>query len=169
MKRLLLLAFSLLMLQGVSTAQKKIKKTPEEKFDSYTEFETQFIRVGLQGTILFKIYSYGKNEDECLEIAKMNAVKAVIFRGIPGSDLEQPLVTEAGAEEKYRDYFTAFFKKNGKYKSYVSISTDGSIDSDDRLVVGSKIKLGIAVSVQKEALRKELESAHIITKLTEGL
>lgn len=132
------------------------------------EYEVQFLKVGVEGTILFKIYSYGSNEDNCIANAKRNAVKAVIFDGIPGSDLQRPLVTEAGADEKYRDYFTAFFQKNGKYVRYVSISTDGSIDPNDRLRVGKRLKIGIAVLVQKASLRRELESAGIIKTLSAG-
>lgn len=132
------------------------------------EYEVQFIRTGVEGTILFKIYSYGKNEKECLEKAKRNAIRAVLFSGIPGSDLQRPMVPEAGAEDLYLDYFNAFFRKSGKYLNYVSISTDGSIDSNDRMKVGRKVKVGIAVAVQKSSLRKELESAGVIKKLGDG-
>lgn len=132
------------------------------------EYEVQFVRDGVEGTILFKIFTYGKSENDCLAKAKKNAVKAVIFDGIPGSDLQNALVTEAGAEEKYKDYFNAFFKDGGKYIKYVSISTDGSIDPNDRYRVGNKIKIGIIVQVQKASLRKELESAGIIRKLGDG-
>jgi hypothetical protein len=132
------------------------------------EYEVKFLRTGVEGTIQFKIYSYGKKEDDCIENAKRNAIRAVIFDGIPGSDMQKPLVTEAGAEELYKDYFNVFFQKNGKYLHYVSLSTDGSIDTNDRLRVGKRVKVGVAVSVQKAALRKELESAGIIKKLGDG-
>ena len=159
-KTYLLLLISLLAYTGVIKAQRN--SNPDN------EYEVQFLRTGVEGTILFKIYSYGKKEDDCITNAKRNAVRAVIFDGIPGSDMQKPLVTEAGAEELYKDYFNVFFKKNGKYLRYVSISTDGSIDSNDRLKVGKRVKVGIAVSVQKAALRKELESAGIIRKLNDG-
>lgn len=132
------------------------------------EYEVQFLKDGVEGTILFKIFSYGKNENDCLTNAKRNAIRAVIFDGIPGSDLQNALVTEAGAEEKYKDYFNAFLKPNGKYIKYVAISTDGSIDANDRLRVGNKIKIGIVVLVQKASLRKELETAGVIRKLNDG-
>lgn len=157
---LLLLLFLMACLTGIN-AQKKSNTDDNE-------YEVKFLRTGVEGTILFKIYSYGKKEDDCITNAKRNAVRAVIFDGIPGSDLQKPLVTEAGAEELYKDYFNVFFQKNGKYLHYVSLSTDGSIDSNDRFKVGKRVKVGIAVSVQKAALRKELESAGIIRKLSDG-
>lgn len=145
-------------------AQKKNKNLKPED-SGYTEYEVQFIRVGLEGTILFKVYSYGSNENDCIENAKRNAVRAIIFSGIPGSDLQEPLITEAGAEVKYKDYFDIFFNKGGKYINYVAISNDGSIEANDRYRVGKKLKVGIAVVVRKAQLRKELQAAGIIKDL----
>jgi hypothetical protein len=132
------------------------------------EYEVQFLKTAVEGTILFKIYSYGKNEDDCIANAKRNAIKAIIFNGIPGSDLQKPLVTDIEALTTHKDYFTIFFQNKGKYLQYVSLSTDGSIDSNDRLKVGKYIKVGIAVLVQKTALRNELEKAGIIKSLGHG-
>lgn len=143
-------------------SQKKTEKSLEE------QYEVQFLQTGREGTILFKVFSYGKNENVCLSNAKRNALRAVIFSGIPGSDLQKPLVTQPGAEELYKDYFNTFFQKNGKYLQYVAFSTDGSIDSNDRLRVGKLIKVGVAVVVQKAALRKELENAGIVKSLGDG-
>ena len=70
----------------------------------------------------------------------------------------------AQVETKYR----LCFQNNGKYLQYVSLSTDGSIDSNDRLRVGKYTKVGIAVLVQKNALRNELEKAGIIKSLSHG-
>ena len=33
-----------------------------------TNYEVQFVRTGLQGTELFKVYSYGKNDDQAIKI-----------------------------------------------------------------------------------------------------
>jgi len=131
-------------------------------------YEVQFLRTGLEGTELFKVYSYCKKEKDCFEYAKMDAVKAIIFKGIPGSGMQRPMVTEVGAEDKYRDYFKEFFKEGGKYLNYVSISNDGSISDEDRMKVGKKLKIGVIVSVQKANLRKELEAAGIAKKLDAG-
>jgi len=131
-------------------------------------YEVQFLRTGLEGTELFKVYSYCKKEKDCFEYAKMDAVKAIIFKGIPGSGMQGPMVTEVGAEDKYRDYFKEFFKEGGKYLNYVSISNDGSISDEDRMKVGKKLKIGVFVSVQKANLRKELEAAGIAKKLDAG-
>ncbi len=131
-------------------------------------YEIQFLRTGVEGTELFKVYTYCKKEKDCFEYAKMDAVKAIMFKGIPGSGMQRPMITEVGAEDKFRDFFKEFFKEGGKYLNYVAISNDGSISDDDRLKVGKKLKIGVILSVQKANLRKELEAAGIIKKLDAG-
>lgn len=132
------------------------------------DYEIQFLKTGLPGVELFKVYSYCKKEKDCFEYAKVNAIKAILFKGIPGSGLEKPLVSEVGAEDKYRDYFQEFLKPNGKYLNYIAISNDGSISDEDRLKVGKKLKIGVVVVVQKANLRRELEAAGIVKKLDSG-
>jgi hypothetical protein len=117
---------------------------------------------------LFKVFSYGRNERECIEAAKVNAIKAVLFKGIPGSGLQRPMITEAGAEEKYKAYFNQFFSSGGRYLNFVALSSDGSIDSRDRMKVGGLVKIGFIVSVQKDNLRKELQDDKIIKSLSSG-
>ncbi len=131
-------------------------------------YEVQFIRTGLQGTELFKVFAYGRNERQCLEAAKMDAVKAILFKGVPGSGLQKPMVTELSEMNQHKDYFKAFFKDDGPYLNYVSISNDGSINENDRFKVGNKLKIGVIVSVNKANLRTELENAGIIKKLNAG-
>lgn len=131
-------------------------------------YEVQFLKTGVEGTELFKVYTYCKKERDCFEEAKAAAIKAIIFKGIPGSGLQRPMISEVGAEDKYRDFFKEFFKENGKYLNYVSISNDGSILEEDRLKVGKKLKIGVIISVQKANLRRELEAAGIIKKMDAG-
>jgi hypothetical protein len=131
-------------------------------------YEIQFIKTGLQGTELFKVFTYCKKEKDCIVYAKVDAVKAILFKGIPGSGMAHPMVNDVGAEEKYKDFFSEFFKSGGRYLNYVSISNDGSINENDRFKVGRQLKIGVIVSVQKANLRKELEAAGIIKKLDQG-
>jgi hypothetical protein len=134
---------------------------------SAMNYEVQFIQTGLDGTILFKIYAYGKDDDQAIANAKSDALKAVMFRGIPGSDLVRPMVTDLAAPETHKDFFQTFFGTQ-QYLQYVSISGDGTVDSDDRFKVGKRIKLGVVVSVQKDNLRKLLEAAGIVRSLNSG-
>ena len=75
---------------------------------------------------------------------------------------------ELSAMTEHKDYSKAFFGEGGPYLNYVSISNDGSINENDRFKVGSKLKIGVIVSVSKANLRNELESAGIIKRLNAG-
>jgi len=134
---------------------------------STMNYEVQFIRTGVDGTILFKIFSYGKDEDQAVQNSKSDALKAVMFKGIPGSDLTSPMVRDLTVVNTRQEFFETFFKSS-QYLQYVSVSGDGSIDGGDRYKVGKKVKIGVVVSVQKDNLRKLLESSGIIKSLNSG-
>jgi len=138
---------------------------------AFYDYEVECMGTGMDGTQLLKVWGYAKKPSEAVELAKKNAVHAVIFKGIltgkPGC-MMRPLVTDPGAEQQHRDYFNAFFKKGGKYLEFVSVSSDGSIDPKDRLKVGSRYKIGVVVSVSHSALRKELEAAGVVKALGQG-
>jgi hypothetical protein len=138
---------------------------------AFYDYEVECMGTGMDGTQIIKVWGYSKKPSEAIEMAKRNAVHAVMFKGIitgkPGC-MMRPLVTEPGSEQQHQDYFNAFFKKGGKYLEYVSVSSDGSIDPKDRLKVGSRYKIGVVVSVSHSALRKELEAAGIVKALGQG-
>jgi hypothetical protein len=130
------------------------------------DFNVQFIRTGIEGTILFKVISIGKNTDQAITNAKSDAIKAILFQGIPFSDLTKPLLVNENSVEKNRLFFEAFFK-NEKYLEFVSIANDGSISGEDRLKFNGKYKIGVIVSVNKKLLREYLENNNIINKLSD--
>ncbi len=138
---------------------------------AFYNYEVECMGTGMDGTQLIKVWGYGKKPGDAVENAKKSAVQAVMFKGIlagkPGC-MMRPLITDAGAEQQYQDYFNAFFKEKGKYLSFVSVSSDGSINPKDRLKVGKQYKVGVLVSVSHAALRKELENAGIIKALGTG-
>jgi hypothetical protein len=169
MKRTILIASIILINLIVIISCRPAKLTDPRTSTSY-DYEVAFIRTGVAGTELFKVFSYGRNERECIEASKLNAIKAILFKGIPGSGMQRPMISEAGAEEKYKEYFNEFFKSGGQYLNFVALSTDGSIDSRDRIKVqnGKLLKIGIVVSVQKDNLRKQLQDDKIIKSLSSG-
>jgi hypothetical protein len=155
----------LALLAGCYTTSALAQKKEDFSIGNY---EVQFIRTGVEGTILFKIFSYGKNYDKALENAKPDAVKAVIFKGIPGSDLMRPMVKEYEISTSQRDFFEDFFS-SGYYLNFVSISGDGSVDPRDVLKIKRRqYKVGVVVSVQKNNLRKYLEEVDIVKALDSG-
>lgn len=137
------------------SAQKKKKTVHEFRYD-----------VGAQGTDLIKVYSYTKNDKEVSDLAKINAVHAVLFKGIAatsGTEM-QPALVKNREKENNAEFFDNFFE-NGTYNQYVTLSSDGVVNAKDRMKVGKEYKIGIIVSVNKHDLRKYLESEGIIKGL----
>lgn len=163
--RNLLLIAACILISTTGFSQKK------KNVAAFYDYEVECMGTGMDGTQLIKVWGYSKKPSEAMEMAKKNAVHAVMFKGIlngkPGC-MMRPLVTEPGAEQQHQDYFTAFFKKGGKYLEFVTVSSDGSIDPKDRLKVGNRYKIGVLVSVSHTALRKELEAAGVVKALGQG-
>ena len=70
--------------------------------------------------------------------------------------------------KKKSEFFKDFFQDGGKYMKFVSLVNNGAIDAGDRIKIGKEYKIGIVVSVNVAALRKDLEDAGIIKSLSNG-
>jgi hypothetical protein len=116
------------------------------------------------GTETVKVFSFAKNEKEGIELGKVNAIRAILFKGIPNANYQKPMVPEVGAEEKYKSYFNEFLKPGGKYLKFIALTNNNL----DVFKSTEQQKVGITVTIQKDNLRKELEAANIIKPLNYG-
>ena len=123
---------------------------------------------GVQGTYLVKVWTYSKNPHLAAEQCKKNAVHGVIFKGFTGQKgcvTQRAIVANPGAELEHKDYFKLFFDDaRGEYMKYVSLTSA----AHEVLKVGKEYKVGVVVTVHKDALRKALENAGIIKGLSHG-
>lgn len=162
---LLLLAFLLLPFGSNSQSRQERKQL----FSSTTNYEIQILGVGQDGTKVFKIWAYGKNVDEAIATAKKQAVRACLFRGLPGSEHTNasPAICDGGTadEQQHADFFREFFTTGGQYLNYVNITTDGVPSGQDRLKVKGGYKVGLKVQVLYNNLRKTMEQEGIRKKL----
>lgn len=144
-------------------------------------YETESMEQGEKGTVMVKVFSYGESVEDAVQRAKMDAVHAVLFKGIPGSNVEDPLVkNQAKAQENHTKFFKEFFgvelldkrvrekggvrygSKSADYRLYVERSGDGSINPKDRVKVDGGYKVGVPVTVNHSRLRKRLEKEEIV-------
>ncbi len=153
---------TLLMFFAASAVAQKKKA---DKDTQQWRYELESAGIGQQNTILVKVWSYSKKAEVALEQAKKNAVHGVIFRGF-GSN--KPLATNPNAEHEHADFFKAFFANGGKYLKYVQFVNNGAVAAGDRIKIGKEYKIGVVVTVDKNALRKDLEEAGIIRALGTG-
>ena len=129
---------------------------------------------GTQGTYLIKVFSYNKKPKVAMAQAKKNAVHGIIFKGFAGDrasgcSTQKPLARNPSVEFDQEDFFKDFFADGGRYMKFVSSSNDGSVAAGDITKVSKKLyKIGVVVSVHKDALRKDLEAAGILKGLASG-
>lgn len=142
----------------------------EAKDKNEFRYEIAPVGVGTQGSALIKVFCYAKNVKKALELAKPNAVHGVLFKGIVGGKgvAPQPALVKPADYEKNKEFFDDFFD-NGTYHQFVSLSSDGTIAPKDRVKVGKLYKIGVIVSVNKDALRSYLEEAGVLKKLGQGI
>jgi hypothetical protein len=148
------------------------------------DYEVRAMGQGKQGTTLVKVYSYGETVEDAVERAKMDALHALLFKGIPGSNNAKPMITDPMVEQEGNDYFRRFFgidtwifRKNAKsnrkmaytqssapYKLFVQQSSDGSVSSRDTQKVPGGYKVGVVVSLNHQQLRRKLEQDGMVRK-----
>lgn len=112
-QRILLCGLALLLLVGCA------KKTTT----SYYASAPTYLNDEADGSITVRAYGQGRNRSDAIEQAAKNAVRQVLFKGInvPGNVLlSKPLVTAVNAEEKYQNFFNAFFADGGAYMQFTS-------------------------------------------------
>ena len=172
MKTKLLVTIMLLAFTCVSFGQSARKQRKADEATKAWRYEIECAGIGKDGTYLIKVWSYSKNATIATTQAKKNAVHGVIFKGFSGGGQgctsQKPLASNPNIEEEKADFFDPFFEEGGKYMKYVSESSDGNVDASDRVKVGKEYKIGVLVSVSKDALRKDLEAAGIIKGLSSG-
>tara|TARA_R110001632_G_scaffold67580_1_gene158683 strand:+ start:10027 stop:10560 length:534 start_codon:yes stop_codon:yes gene_type:complete len=173
-KKIIPLALIFLLTTTMVFGQSKRKKRKEANIK--WNYEIKCEGISNNGDFLLKVFSFADNRSLDMETAKKNAVHGVIFKGIISTDrscVTQPaLVKDINKQQKEKAYFDKFFSPGGAYTKFVNLTTGGAIGANDRFIVkiGRKRyhKIGVMLSVNKNLLRKELEEAGIINKLTSG-
>jgi len=141
--------------------------SPRKGVSGYYSYETSCLGSDLDGSQVLKAFGTGKTEVEAIENAKKRAIKDLLFKGIrSGKDDCQlrALIIEVNASEKYEDYFNNFFKNEGQYKEFTTISKKPILA---KLFKGQKTgKLDVAyeviVKVYMGNLKQHLKNNQII-------
>lgn len=142
-----------------ASGQAQSRKERKKLFESTANYEIQMLGVGQDGTKVFKIWAYGKNAEEAVVNAKKLAVRACLFRGLPGSGqvVQTPAICTPQTETDYNEFFNRFFETGGHYLNYVNITTDGMPAGQDRLKMKKGYKIGLKVQVLYDLLRRRME------------
>lgn len=165
-----LITVALLCAVTVSQAQKK-KEVRKMEYNSAYNFEVATVAVGVDGTKLIKVSSYGKKDEDAQRKAKADAIACALFKGFPagggGRAAKTPaIITDSQAATKHAEFFEKFFAPGGEYLNFVNMSSDVV---PERIKVSKKmIKVTLTVSVAFDALRKRMEEEGIARSLDAG-
>lgn len=169
--KIALIALAVFTLASCSTA----KKVADQQTLTWQYEIEPTTGQAVQGSILVKVWSYSKDKNVATTQAGKNAVHGVLFKGVSALNNEyarvpaqKAIVTDVNAESTYKNYFTDFFKDGGKYNKYVNFVNNGIPAPGDIIKVGKQYKIGVRVSVAKDALRKEMEAAGVVKALGAG-
>lgn len=131
-------------------------------------YEIEMAEVGEPGTLVVKVWCYNKKPQISEDIAKMNAVKGVLFKGVSDSGRMKgrKALVEDGYEN-HQDYFDDFFKE-GKYAKYSRVALNNYVEQNSLIKVGKLYKIGKIVVISYNELRKQLETDKVIKGLDYG-
>lgn len=139
----------------------------KDKIDD-NRYEIEMAEVGEPGTLVVKVWCYNKKPQISEDVAKMNAIKGVLFKGV--SDSGRKKGRKALVEDGYdnhKDYFDDFFKE-GKYANYSRVALNNYVEQNNLIKVGKLYKIGKIVVISYNDLRKQLEEDKIIKGLNYG-
>ncbi len=122
--------------------------------------EVNFLYKEAQGTIAVRTTGFGKNQTDAVRDAQINAFNVILFKGIPGTELNVPLVSnENDAKSKNPEYFKNLFDRDF-YKTFMMSSSESSSLMN---VKGGK-KITVDVKINYNSLRIDLEQKTIVRK-----
>ena len=122
--------------------------------------EVNFLYKDAQGTIGVKSVGYGKNNEDAIMDAQENAFNVILFKGLPGTEMNIPLVeNEYEAKSRNPKYFKKFFNDQ-YYKTFLMSSNESS----NLIDLKNTKKISVDIKINYNSLRKDLEINQIIRK-----
>lgn len=131
-------------------------------------YQTECVSLETNGYVTFKIWDTKKGDKYKPEQAMKDAVNAILYSGISGSNgclTQPPILNKLEEQEKFKSIEKSFFANNGKWSIYTRNSSPETIISKS---IGTKNWKVYQVSVSKNELRKYLEQQKIINSLNSG-
>lgn len=122
---------------------------------------------GEPGTDLLKVSVYVSKSYMTEDMIKKAAVHGIIFRGYndPSWGEKKALLGLPTDENDHAAFFKDFFKENGPYLNYATIVESGR---ETIKIDGRTYKMTAMVSVNESELKKVLENAGVLKKMTNG-
>lgn len=140
----------------------------EAKKDKPLTYEIQCAGSATQGYSLVKVRAIVDSKKDIGDnILKRCAIHGVLFRGYSGGNgcvSQPPLAGSAIVEQQYSDFFLPFFREGGGCEAYCTM-VEGSMQTVRQ---GKQYVVTGVVNVAKSQLRKDMETAGVVRKLSSG-
>lgn len=132
------------------------------KTQSYPTANVVFQSVS-HGVISMRSLGLGNNKQEAVDDAEKNAISVLLFRGLPGSGQEVPLigVDEETCKKQYPDYLNTLLGISKRYKTFIVASIP--VTSFQKQNNGMK-SIAVDVRVNINSLRLDLERQGLIRR-----
>ena len=136
-----------------------------KRSQAYYDQPSLVMSANLDGSYVIRVQVRAKDGVVAFTEAQRKAVQEVIFDGVKAgnsgiTDLK-PLCFDMNAQEKYEDYFNAFFQDKGEWENYVSIKGQRIITNDYQRTISQTVST-MNVTVERAALKKKLQADGII-------
>jgi hypothetical protein len=131
-------------------------------------YQTECVTIETDGYVKIKIWNTKKGAKYKPEQARKDAIHALLFSGIAGSNgcsTQPPILNKSEEHENFKTIEKSFFSKKGKWSMFTrSSATETTLPAN----LGIKNWKVYQVSISKNELRKYLEQQKIIKSLTNG-
>lgn len=143
--------------------------SPKVVFDISDEYMISLIGVNSGGVKIVSVTTYGKNERDATERAKMDAVAGTLFRGIPAGGaglVDVPSLLNVADYDNNLSYFQNFFD-SGKYLRFVNEAYDSTPAGTDNMQRGKKRRVGVVLEVLRDKLAEQLVADGVMTTISD--
>lgn len=135
------------------------------KTSAYSNYETLIIGTELDGSYTLRVCGKARNSVDAYVQAGKQAVKDVLFKNLFFTNTKdsplKPLLLTPNAEQKYEDYFNAFFADGGAYRDFTSLH-DTRIITENWNNNKLQVLVQVSVTVDRKALKQKLIDDNIL-------
>ena len=138
-----------------------------KRSQAFYDQPSRVLSADYNGTYVIRTQVRSKDAVTAFYDAQRKVVKEIIFDGIQAanngvSDLK-PLCLDMNAQEKYEDYWNAFFSDNGPWKQFTSYSKRRVVTTRYERDGRQMVETG-TVTVDRAGIKKKLQEDGIIPK-----
>jgi hypothetical protein len=135
---------------------------------SNRNYQTECVSTDMEGYLTIKIWDTKKGEKYKSERARKDAIHAVLFSGVAGSNgctTQAPMLNKDESQYKFSLIEKKFFARGGKWSTFTRTATITKTIPDS---LGPKKWKVYQVTVLKKELRNYLEENKILNNLNNG-